>query len=565
MVIMDFEHRAGGSWSPMHDVGVGDVAEGPRHRPRRQRWPICPGAAWSSREDVHFDAQGDREVTGRRTWVGTRDAPFVYGEQVADLCMLDAVTLAAMLRRREVSAREVVSAHIARIETFDPAINAIVTRTFDRALAQAATADEAIVAGRPLGLLHGLPVAHKDLFDTAGVRTTYGSPLFASNVPQRDALVVERMERAGAISLGKTNVPEFGAGSHTVNPVFGATCNPYNHGRSAGGSSGGAAAALAARFIALADGSDLGGSLRNPASFCNVVGLRPSPGRVPGWPLTDVTDQLSVSGPMARTVTDTALLLAVLSGPDPRVPLSLDHPPPAVTDPSEIPALLEGDLAGIRIAWSADLGLPVDQDVLEALAPARQILAGLGGSLTDAAPDLSGADEVFRTLRALSFATFRRDLLREHPDLVGPNVTWNVKRGLALRAADLSRATLLYTALAEQINSFFANFDVLACPVSQVAPFEVTLDWVHEINGQPLHTYLDWMASCYLISVTGLPAISVPAGFTPNGLPVGLQLVGRRRGDWDLLAVARAFEAATGMAARLPGSTPSLSATSAHR
>jgi amidase len=479
---------------------------------------------------------------------------------VTDLCMRPAVDIAGMLRRCEVSAREVVSAHIARIEAFNPVINAIVTRTFDAALARAAAADETMASGRALGLLHGLPVAHKDLAETAGVRTTYGSPLFATNVPQRDALVVQRMAQAGAISLGKTNVPELGAGSHTVNPVFGATRNPYDHGRSAGGSSGGAAAALAARLVALADGSDLGGSLRNPASFCNVVGLRPSPGRVPGWPLADVADMLGVPGPMGRTVADAALLLAVLSGPDPRVPLALDQPPPAVTDPAQILALLDRDLEGTRIAWSPDLGLPVEPDVLEVLAPARKVLAGLGAQVADTAPDLSGADEVFRTFRAFAFATFRADLLAGHPDLVGPNVAWNIRQGLKLTTADLSRATVLRAELAERISAFFAVYDVLACPVSQVAPFSVTLDWVHEINGQPQLTYLDWMASAYQISATGLPAVSVPAGFTRAGLPVGLQLVGRRRGDWDLLAVARAFESATGCAARVPASAPSLAA-----
>jgi len=475
--------------------------------------------------------------------------------------MQDAIALAGMLRSREVSAREVVSAHIARIEAFDPVTNAVVTRTFEAATARAADADEAAAGGNPLGLLHGLPVAHKDLADTAGVRTTYGSPLFATNVPQRDALVVERMAKAGAISLGKTNVPEFGAGSHTVNPVFGATRNPYDLSRSAGGSSGGAAAALAARLIALADGSDLGGSLRNPASFCNVVGLRPSPGRVPNWPLADVADQFAVVGPMGRTVADTALLLAVLAGPDPRVPLALDQPPPPIREPAQIRALLGRDLRGLRIAWSPDLGLPVQPDVLGVLAPARQVLAGLGASVTDAAPDLSGADEVFRTFRAFAFAAFRRELLTEAPDLIGPNVTWNIQRGLELTTADLSRATVRRAGLAEQITAFFADVDVLACPVSQVVPFDVTLDWVHDINGQPLQTYLDWMASAYLISATGLPAISVPAGFTPGGLPVGLQLVGRRRSDWDLLAVAHAFESATCYAARMPETTPSLTAT----
>jgi len=260
---------------------------------------------------------------------------------VTDLCAADAVTLAGMLRRREVSAREVMAAHIQRIEAVDGGVNAmdggvsavdggvnaVVTRTFDAALARAARADEALARGAEPGPLHGLPVAHKDLHDTAGVRTTYGSVLFADHVPDHDALVVHRMSQAGAISLGKTNTPEFGAGSHTVNPVFGATRNPYDLTRSAGGSSGGAAAALAARMISLADGSDLGGSLRNPAGFCNVVGLRPSPGRVPSWPVTDVADVLGVEGPMGRTVTDVALLLSVLAGPDPGCRWPWTRPP----------------------------------------------------------------------------------------------------------------------------------------------------------------------------------------------------------------------------------------------
>ena len=462
-----------------------------------------------------------------------------------DLCAYDAVPLAGLLRRKEVSAREVVAAHAERIEAVNGTVNAIVTRCFDAAFGRAAVADEALARGEEPGLLHGLPVAHKDLADTAGVRTTYGCPLFAEHVPDRDALVVARMAGAGAISLGKTNTPEFGAGSHTANPVFGATRNPYDLSRSAGGSSGGAAAALAARMICLADGSDLGGSLRNPANFCNVVGLRPSPGRVPAWPVADVADVLGVEGPMARTVADAALLLMALAGPDPRVPLALDAAPPRA-EPGQIAGLLARDLTGVRVAWSADLGLPVEPAVRSVLAPARQVLADLGCEVVDAAPDLSGAEEVFRTWRAFRFATNLGPLLRRHPGGLGPNVTWNIERGLELTVADLSRATVLHAALAERVSEFFADVEVLACPVSQVVPFDAALDWVHEINGEPQATYLDWMRSCYLVSATGLPAISVPAGFTPDRLPVGLQLVGRRRADWSLLGVAHAFEAATG-------------------
>ena len=470
---------------------------------------------------------------------------------MADLCDHDAVTLAGMLRRREVSAREVVTAHARRIEALDGIINAVVTRSLEMALGKAGRADAELARGGEPGLLHGLPVAHKDLADTAGVRTTYGSVLFAGHVPDRDDLVVARMAGAGAISLGKTNTPEFGAGSHTVNPVFGATRNPWDPSRSAGGSSGGAAAALAARMICLADGSDLGGSLRNPASFCNVVGLRPSPGRVPSWPVDDVADVLGVAGPMARPMVDVALLLAVLAGPDPRVPLALDAPVP-VTGPGQLPDLLARDLRGVRVAWSDDLGLPVEPAVRAVLAPARQVLADLGCEVIDAAPDLSGADDVFRTRRAFRFATFLGPLLCEHPGQLGDNVRWNIERGLELTVADLSRATTAHAALAERVSEFWDRVEVLACPVTQVAPFDVTLDWVHEIDGQPQRTYLDWMASAYLISVTGLPAISVPAGFTPDGLPVGLQLVGRRRADWQLLSVAHAFEAATGYGRAAP-------------
>ena len=464
----------------------------------------------------------------------------------------DAVTLAGMLRSRDVSAREVIAAHISRIEAVDGAVNAVVTRCFEQAMAKAAAADQALARGEEPGLLHGLPVAHKDLVDTAGIRTTYGSPLFAEHVPERDELLVSRMSGAGAISLGKTNVPEFGAGSHTVNRVFGATRNPYDLSRSAGGSSGGAAAALAARMVCLADGSDLGGSLRNPASFCNVVGLRPSPGRVPRWPVTDPADTLGVAGPMARTVADAALLLAVQSGPDPRAAVALDAPPPQLAEPGDVRRLLARDPSGLRVAWSADLGLPVEPAVRATLAPARTVLANLGGQVSDATPDLADGDEVFRTWRALRFATAFGPLLRADPDSIGPNVAWNTERGLELTVADLSRATIRWAALADRISAFFTEFDVLACPVSQVPPFAVDLDWVHEIDGVPQETYLDWMRSAYLISVTGLPAISVPAGFTPDGLPVGLQLVGRRRADWHLLSIAAAFEAATGYAQTTP-------------
>lgn len=469
-----------------------------------------------------------------------------------DLCALDAVPLALRLRAGEVSAREVVAAHIARIEAVDGRVNAVVTRTFDQAMAQAAAADEAQARGARLGLLHGLPVAHKDLADTAGVRTTYGSPIFAANVPTVDALHVARIRAAGGIALGKTNTPEFGAGSQTFNPVFGATRNPYDLSRTPGGSSGGAAAALAAGEVALTDGSDMGGSLRNPASFCNVVGLRPSPGRVPEWPTADPWDPLSVVGPMGRTVADVALLLAAMSGPDRRVPLALDSVPP-VADPATLAGFLDRDLRDLRVGWSADLGgLPVDGRVREVLATARAAVEELGATVVTADPDLAGADEVFRTLRAQSFATGLGGLLARHREQLKETVVWNIEQGLALTSADLRRATELRARLVAAMARFFTEHDVLACPVSQVPPFDVDTEWVTEIDGVPMRTYIDWMASACRISAAGLPALSVPAGFTADGLPVGLQLVGPPRTDWELLRVAYAFEQATGWHDRRP-------------
>lgn len=262
---------------------------------------------------------------------------------------------------------------------------------------------------------------------------------------------------------------------------------------------------------------------------------------------------MSVVGPLGRTVADVALLLAAISGPDPRVPLALDAPPPALTDPAQLHRLLERDLNGVRVGWSADLGLPVEPQVRAVIESARQVLVDLGCQVIDTLPDLTGADEVFRTWRAFRFATKYGSLLDTHPAQLGDNVSWNVRRGLELTLADLSRATVLRDQLAGQVSQFFAEVDVLACPATQVAPFDVDLDWVHEIDGVPQPTYLDWMASAYLISATGLPAMSVPAGFTAAGLPVGLQLVGRRRSEWELLSVGHAFEAATGYSAISPG------------
>lgn len=458
-----------------------------------------------------------------------------------------AVELAGLLAAGSVSAREVTAAHLDRLAAVGPSVNAVVTITADAAMHRAAQLDDQFARSGPVGPLHGLPVAHKDLAETRGVRTTYGSLIFADHVPDVDALHVARMHDAGAVSLGKTNTPEFGAGSQTFNEIFGATRNPYDLSKTCGGSSGGAAAALAARLVALADGSDMGGSLRNPAAFCNVVGLRPSPGRVPVWPTGDPWSPMSVVGPMARTVGDLALLLDTMSGPDSRSPLSLAAP-----DRTFASALDEAP-GRLRVAFSSDLGgLPIDPEVRAGLAGARAVLVELGCDVVDDAPDLSGADEAFQTWRAVAFAASYAPLLRKHRDRLKDTVVWNIEQGLALTGEDIARATRLRARVHENARQFFSSYDVLCAPVTQVSPFDVEVDWVREIDGTPISTYIEWMRSCTRITVTGLPALSVPCGFTQEGLPIGMQLVGRARGERQLLQLAAAFEDATGHWRRLP-------------
>ena len=438
-----------------------------------------------------------------------------------------ATDLALALRTGDVSAREVVDAHLARIAETNPAINAIVTLEADRAIAQAHAADEALARGDIVGPLHGLPIAHKDLVDTAGVRTTYGSPIYADHVPERDEPFVIRVRTAGAIMLGKTNTPEFGVGSHTFNPVFGPTRNPWDLSKSAGGSSGGAAAALAAGMVPIADGSDLGGSLRNPASFCNVVGFRPSLGTVPSWPEADPED-LSVDGPMARTVRDAALLLSVMG----------DRPDLAV-----VPAQA-ADLAGLRIAWAPACAgtMPVDPEVVACVDAALPSFERLGCRVEPAYPDLTGAREAFSTLRAASFAADYGPLLEEHRDRIKDTVIWNTELGLALTSDDVARARALVASIRARASTFFDGFDYLVQPVSQVPPFPIELEYPTEVAGVAMSTYLDWMQSCWSITVLGGPAISVPCGATAAGLPVGLQIVGRRGDDAGVLRLADAFE-----------------------
>ena len=464
----------------------------------------------------------------------------------SDLCFRSAADLARAIAAREVSAAEVMEAHLARIARVNPTLNAVVTLLPDEARRGAEAADAALARGEPVGPLHGLPVAHKDLTPTRGIRTTFGSPIFRDFVPPDDAMIVERLRAAGAITIGKTNTPEFGAGSQTFNAVFGATRNPYDPKKTCGGSSGGAAVALATGMVPLADGSDLGGSLRNPAGFCNVVGFRPSPGRVPIWPSQAAWFPLGVQGPMARSVADAALMLSVIAGPDPRAPISLPEPGETFRGP------LERDLAGTVVAWSRDLGLPVDPRVTAVVATGRATLERIGCRVEDAEPDLSGAAEVFQAWRAWYFELCYGALLDERRHEMKDTVVWNIEEGRRLTGPRLGEAMRAWTAILDRMRRFLARYEFLVLPVTQVLPFDVDRPYPTEIDGVPMATYLDWMRTCSDVSVLGLPAIAVPCGFTNDGLPVGIQIVGRQQADLGVLQLAHAFEQATGAGRRRP-------------
>lgn len=460
----------------------------------------------------------------------------------AEICFMTARELVRAIGKQELSAREVMAAHLEQIERCNPQVNAIVTLLPELALESADQADRAVARGEPVGPLHGLPIAHKDLVLTKGIRTTFGSPIFQDFVPDMDGLIVERLRSAGAITIGKTNTPEFGAGSQTYNQVFGATRNPYDLSKTCGGSSGGAAVALACGMIPIADGSDIGGSLRNPANFCNVVGFRPSPGRVPSWPSLVGWATLGVQGPMARTVGDAALLLSAMAGPDPRSPISMTEPGKKFRRP------LDRDFRDVWIAWSPDFGgLPIDPRVTAALEKQRQVFDQMGCEVDQAQPDFAGADEVFKVLRAWHFELSYGDLLDSHPGQMKSTVVWNIEQGRKLTGPDLGRAERKRMELYQRVWRFMEEYEFMVFPVSQVPPFDVTQPYVTAVNDVEMETYIDWMKSCYYVSVLGLPAISVPCGFTEEGLPVGLQIVGRHHDDWGVLQLAHAFERATGV------------------
>ncbi|WP_448541657.1 amidase [Roseiflexus sp.] len=468
-------------------------------------------------------------------------------DNTAELCFLTAIELTQRIRARSISCVEVMEAHLRQIERVNPQVNAIVTLAPEQALARARAADAALRRSDAVGPLHGLPVAHKDLVQTKGMRTTFGSPIYADFVPDVDDLIVTRIRNAGAILIGKTNTPEFGAGSQTFNPVFGATRNPYDLSKTCGGSSGGAAVALACGMIPIADGSDTGGSLRNPASFCNVVGFRPSPGRVPSCSDHAAWQTLSVLGPMARTVADAALLLSAMAGPHPCSPIALQKPGAHFRQP------LDRDFHGVRVAWSRTSGgLPVDPEVTAVLEQARPALETIGCIVEEVEPDFTGADEAFRVWRAWGYEQKLGELADTHRDRLKETILWEIEQGRALTGPQIGRAERLRTALYHRMRRFMKTYEFLALPVVQVPPFPIEQPYVTEINGVPMETYIDWMRSCYYVSITGFPAISVPAGFTRDGLPVGLQLVGRHHNDFGVLQLAHAFEQATGHWRRRP-------------
>ncbi len=465
-----------------------------------------------------------------------------------ELIWLTAVELAAMLRRGDVSAVDVLQAHLAQIDRVNPALNAIVTYLPEQALELARAADERQVRGEELGVLHGLPIAHKDLFETAGIRTTMGSPVFSDFIPESDDLTIARLKAAGCITLGKTNVPEFGAGSHTFNRLFGATANPYDLSKTCGGSSGGSAVALAAGMMPIADGGDMGGSLRNPASFCNVVGLRPSPGRVPSYPAANAWATLSVSGPMGRTVQDVALIMQAIAGYDSRSPISLHQPPTVFAEK------LERDFEDVKIAWSPDLGsLCVDSRVVETIERQLPVFGDLGCKVGQAHPDFSDAYDIFHTLRAWSFELSFAEYFAEFgEDNFKETIRWNAAKGRSLSAPQISRIQVKQTELYHRVREFLETYEFLLLPTAQVPPFPIEWEYPQEINGAPMQTYIDWMMSCAFITVTSLPAISVPCGFTREGLPVGLQIVGRPHSEFKLLQLAYAFQEATRFYERRP-------------
>ena len=466
----------------------------------------------------------------------------------SDICFLSARQMADLIWQKKLSAREVMQVHLKQIQLVNRKVNAIVTLVpEDQLMAQALAADEATAKGNIRGPLHGLPVGVKDLHSTKGIRTTFGSPLYAENIPNFDCLVVEREKNAGAIVIGKTNVPEWGLGSQTFNPVFGATRNPYDLTKTCGGSTGGGAVALACGMVPLADGSDMGGSLRNPPNFCNVVGLRTSPGRVPNPPSAHGWFTLSVAGPVARSVTDCAFFLSVLAGFDRRSPISIDQSGSQFAQP-----LTGRSFKGVRVAMFKDMALPWEPEVKDAVRAQRKVFESLGCIVEEAEPDFSDANECFVGWRHWSVEAQFRDILEANSSKLNEYVHWHVEEGRKLTGPYLSRLDAKRTALYERMRAFMEKYEFFILPVNQVLPFDVKTHYPTEIAGVKMENYIAWMKSAYYISTVGNPAASVPCAFSAAGLPIGIQIVGRHNDDWGVLQMAYAFEQATNFGKRRP-------------
>lgn len=449
---------------------------------------------------------------------------------------LGAVELRELLATKQVSCREVLDTTIEWIEKVNPRVNALVTKAYDTATATAERLDKVGDLSAPLA---GLPTAHKDLARTKGIRTTFGSPLFTNHIPDTDDLIIDRIKRAGAVSLGKTNTPEFGAGSNTFNTIFGSTHNPYDLTRTCGGSSGGAAVCLATRMMTIADGGDFGGSLRNPAAFCNVVGFRPSPGRIPNAKVGGNWSDLATLGPMARCIDDVALMFSVIAGPTPYGYAALETPGETFRRVDPI------DLKGRKIAFTTNFGnLEIETPIVDCLLELVHVLEDAGAIVENACPNLADADRVFQILRGLEFRKRHGGLSQPERATLKETILWNLEFGESLTIDDLLWAQGKRAEILRNMGAFFADFDLLVGPVTQVLPYTLDIEWPQEINGKRLETYIDWMQACSLISTTCTPTLSLPAGFA-DGLPVGVQLVAPYRADLFLLRAAKSIEEAT--------------------
>jgi amidase len=484
--------------------------------------------------------------TRREALLGMAAIPLIEAQD-SSICFMSTVEMARLIRTKKLSAREALNAHLKQIERVNPKVNAIVTLVPEMAAEAAAKADEMQAQKKTLGPLHGLPVAHKDLIETRGIRTTFGSLLYKDYIPAEDDLIVERLRRAGAITIGKTNTPEFGAGSQTFNKVFGATHNPYDLTKTCGGSSVGAAVALACGLVPVADGSDTGGSLRNPAAFSNVVGFRPSIGRVPNPKAAFGWSTLSTSGCLGRSVADMALVLSTIAGPDSRAPLSINEPGDRFARP------LERSFKGVRVAWFKDLGgAPFDPRVRAVVDGHRKTFESLGCVVEEAEPDFAPAEISFRILRAWNSANTYGARLKEHPDAFKDTLKGEIEEGLRLTGSDVARGETAHAVMWRHFQAFLKKYEYFILPTTQLPAFDITTPYPAEIAGVKFDNYIDWMKSCWYISATGNPAASVPGGFTPEGLPVGVQIVGREKEDFSVLEMAHAFEQATGFGKKRP-------------